>query len=140
MSSSNCCLLTCIQVSLKAGKVVWYSYLFKNFPVCCDPHKGFSIVNKAGVDVFLEFSCFFLRSNRCWQFEYYSAIKNLMLLSNKKKNSIYNNVDRLGDMFKFIMILKSTLWSTLKNDRELTIQKSKRKRNNPFFFVPTIPQ
>ena len=38
--------------------MVWYSYLFKNFPVCCDPHKGFGIVNKAEVDVFLELSCF----------------------------------------------------------------------------------
>ena len=37
MSGSNCCFLTCIQVSQKAGKVVWYSHFFKNFPVCCDP-------------------------------------------------------------------------------------------------------
>ena len=34
MSSSNCCFLTCIQVSQEAGKVVWYFHLFKNFPVC----------------------------------------------------------------------------------------------------------
>ena len=34
----------------------------KNFPVCCDPHKGFSVVNEAEVDVFLEFSCFFYDS------------------------------------------------------------------------------
>ena len=39
--------------------MVWYSHLFKNFPVCCDPHKGFCIVSKAKVDVFLELSCFF---------------------------------------------------------------------------------
>ena len=58
MSSSTCCFLTCIQVSQEAGKVVWYSH-FLNFPVCCDPHKGFSIVNEAELDVFLEFSCFF---------------------------------------------------------------------------------
>ena len=37
-SNSNCCFLTCIQVSQEAGKMVWYSYLFKNFPVCCNPH------------------------------------------------------------------------------------------------------
>ena len=37
--------------------MVWYSHLFKNFPVCCDLHKGFGIINKA--DVFLELSCFF---------------------------------------------------------------------------------
>ena len=59
MSSSNYCFLTCIQISQEAGKVVWYSHLFKNFPVCCDPHKGFSIINEAEVDVFLDFSCFF---------------------------------------------------------------------------------
>ena len=41
--------------------MVWYSSL-ENFPVCCDLHKGFGIVNKAEVDVFLEFSCFFYDS------------------------------------------------------------------------------
>ena len=33
---SNCCFLTCIQVSQQAAKGVWYSHLFKNFPVCSD--------------------------------------------------------------------------------------------------------
>ena len=43
--------------------MVWYSHFFKNFPVCCDNTvKGFSVVNKAEVDVFLEFSCFFYDS------------------------------------------------------------------------------
>ena len=39
--------------------MVWYSHLLKNFPVCCDPHKGFGIVNKAELDVSLELLCFF---------------------------------------------------------------------------------
>ena len=41
--------------------MVWYSHLFKNFKQFVMIHtvKGFSIVNKAEVDVFLEFSCFF---------------------------------------------------------------------------------
>ena len=41
--------------------MVWYSHLFKNFPqfVLIHTVKGFSIVNEAEVDVFLEFSCFF---------------------------------------------------------------------------------
>ena len=39
--------------------MVWYSHLFKNFPVCCNPHKGFGIANKAELDVFLEPSCVF---------------------------------------------------------------------------------
>ena len=56
---SNCCFLTCIQISQEAGQVVWYFHLLKNFPVCCDPHKGFGVVQKAEMDVFLELSCFF---------------------------------------------------------------------------------
>ena len=59
MSSSNCYFLACMQISQEAGQVVWYSHLLKNFPVCCDPHKGFGVVNKAEVYVFLEPSCFF---------------------------------------------------------------------------------
>ena len=60
MSSSNCCFLTCMQISQEAGKVVWYSHLFKNFPQSVVIHtvKGFSIVNETEVDVFLEFPCF----------------------------------------------------------------------------------
>ena len=61
MSSSNCCFLTCIQVSQEAGQVVWYSHLFQNFPQFLVIHtvKGFGIVNKAEIDVFMEVSCFF---------------------------------------------------------------------------------
>ena len=60
-SSSNCFFLTCIQVSQEAGQVVWYSHLFQNFPQFIVIHtvKGFGIVNKAEIDVFLELSCFF---------------------------------------------------------------------------------
>ena len=61
MSSSNCCFLTCIQVSQESGQVVWYFLLFKNFPQFVASHtvKGFSVVNEAERDVFLELSCFF---------------------------------------------------------------------------------
>ena len=61
MSSSNCCFLTCIQVSQEAGQEVWYSHLLKNFPQFIVIHtvKGFGIVNKVEIDVFLELSCFF---------------------------------------------------------------------------------
>ena len=61
MSSSNCCFLTCIQISQEAGQVVWYSHLFQNFPqfIVIRTGKGFGIVNKAEIDVFLELSCFF---------------------------------------------------------------------------------
>ena len=58
MSGSNCCFLTCIQVSQERDKVVWYSDLFKNFPQFAVIHtvKGFSIIKEA--DVFLKFPCF----------------------------------------------------------------------------------
>ena len=61
MSSSNCYFLTFIQISQEAGQVVWYSHLLKNFPQFIVIHtvKGFGIVNKAEIDVFLELSCFF---------------------------------------------------------------------------------
>ena len=52
-------LLPDLQISQEAGKVVWYSHLFQNFPQFVVIHivKGFGIVNKA-VEVFLEFCCF----------------------------------------------------------------------------------
>ena len=60
MSSFNCCFLTCIQVSQEACQVVSYSYLFQNCPQFIVIHtvKGFGIVIKAEIDVFLELSCF----------------------------------------------------------------------------------
>ena len=61
ISSSNCCLLTCIQVSQEAGQIIWYSHLLQNFPQFIVIHivKGFGIVNKAEIDVFLKLSCLF---------------------------------------------------------------------------------
>ena len=70
MSSSNCCFLTCIQISQETGQVVWYSHLFKNFPQYVVIHtvKGFGVVNKAEVNVSLEL-LLFRWSNGCWQFD-----------------------------------------------------------------------
>ena len=61
MSTSNCCFTTCIQISQEAGQVVWYPHLFQNFPQFIVIHtvKGFGIVSKAEIDVFLELSHFF---------------------------------------------------------------------------------
>ena len=61
MSSSNCCFLTCIQVSQEAGQVVCYSHLFQNFPQFIVIHtvKVFGIANKAEIYVFVELSWFF---------------------------------------------------------------------------------
>ena len=61
MSSYNCSFLTCIQISEEAGEVVWYSHFLKNFLQFIVIHtvKGFGIVNKTEVGVFLELFCFF---------------------------------------------------------------------------------
>ena len=60
MSDSNCCFLTCIHISQEVGKVVWYSYLFKNFPqfVVIYTIRGYSVFSEAEVYVFLNFPCF----------------------------------------------------------------------------------
>ena len=57
MSNSNCC----IQVSQEAGQVVCFSHPLKKFPQFVMTHrvKGFGIVNKEEVDIFLELSCSF---------------------------------------------------------------------------------
>ena len=57
MSSSNCCFLTCIEISQEGGLV--FPSLSEFSTVYCDPHKDFGIVKKAEIDVFLELYCFF---------------------------------------------------------------------------------
>ena len=61
MAISNCCFLTCIQISQEAGQLVWYSHLLKNFPQFVVTHtvKTFGRVNKAEVGAFLELCHFF---------------------------------------------------------------------------------
>ena len=62
MSGSYCCFLIYIQISQEAGKVVWYAYLFKNFPLFVMIHRFKGLVNEAEIDDFLEFPCFFYDS------------------------------------------------------------------------------
>ena len=64
MNKSANHFLTCIQISQEAGKLVFpkvKSHLLKNFAQFAVIHivKGFSVVNEAKVDIFLEFFCFF---------------------------------------------------------------------------------
>ena len=51
--------------------MVWYSHLFKNFPQFVVIHtvKGFSIVNEAEANAFLELSCFSYDPTDVWQFD-----------------------------------------------------------------------
>ena len=97
MSGSNCCFLTCMQVSQEAGKVVWYSHLSKNFPQFFVIHtvKGFREVNEVEVDVFLEYPCFFY---------YPTDVGNLVSGSSAfSKSSLYIR------KFSFHVLLKPSL-------------------------------
>ena len=94
MSGSNCCFLTWIQISQEADQGDWYSHHLKNFPKVVGFYtvKGFGIVNKAEVDVFLEFSCFFYgptdvgnlisgastSSLNIWKFTFHILLKSVL--------------------------------------------------------------
>ena len=68
-----CFFLTGIQISQEAGKMVWYSHLFKNFPQLVMIHtvRESGVVNKVEEDIFLEFSCFFYDP---WMLEIWSLV------------------------------------------------------------------
>ena len=53
---SNCCFLTCTQVSQETGKIVWYPHLFKSFSQFVMIHtvKGFSVVDETEIDASLK--------------------------------------------------------------------------------------
>ena len=57
--------------------MVWSSHLFKNFPVCCDPHKGFTVVNEAEVDIFWNSLAFSIREGNGNPLQY-SCLENPM--------------------------------------------------------------
>jgi len=60
MTSSNCCFLTCNQISLEEGQVDGIPISLRIFHnLLIHTAKGFSVAKKSEVDVFLEFSCFF---------------------------------------------------------------------------------
>ena len=104
MSSSNCCFLTCIQNSQEVGQVVWYSHLFQNFPQFIVIHavKGFGIVNKAEIDVFLESSCFYQWSNRCWQFDLWFLCLFLIQLEHLELHSSCTVESWLGEFWSLL--------------------------------------
>ena len=118
---SNCCFLTCIQISQETGKVVWFFHLFKNFPQFVVIHtiKGFSTVNAAEVDVFLEFSCFFYDPmdvgnliSGSSAFSKFSLNNGILLIYKKEQVCISSNeVDKPGVYY--------TEWSKSERERQI---------------------
>ena len=123
MSSSNCFFLTCIQISQETCEVVWYSHLFKNVPQSVVIHtvRGFGVVSKAEVDVFLELSCFFSdptdvgnsafskSSLNIWKFSIYMLIKP--------------SLDVINSLFNWIRFLKGIQDTMLKKTSQLPFSK-----------------
>ena len=125
MFSSNCCFLTCRQISQEVGQVAWYSHLFRNFPrfVVIHTVKGFGIVNKAEVDVFLECSCFlydpvdvgnlisgssaFLKPRLCiWKFSIHILLKSSLKDFDHYHVSILNECSCISLFWGDIIILR----------------------------------
>ena len=103
MSGSNCCFLTCIQVSQERGErqageipICLRSFQF----VVIHTIKGFSLVNEAEVDVFLEFSCIFFSF---FFFKFYFIFKLyiiVLVLPNIKTNpsQVYYDPTDVGNL------------------------------------------
>ena len=70
MPGSNSCLLTCIQISHEAEKVVCYFHLFRIFQFAViHIVKGFSVASEAEVDAFSGILLLFRCSSGSWQFD-----------------------------------------------------------------------
>ena len=135
MSSSNCGFLTCIQVSQEAGQVVWYSHLFQNFPQFVVIHtvKGFGIVSRAEIDVFLEQSCFFddpagVGNLISGSFAFSKTSLNIWFYLHKKTIS---SVNKHG----FLTFLPSVYTFF---DRTSSIMLKMRSKRGNSFFVPDV--
>jgi len=73
MSSSNCCFLTCIQVSQEAGQVVWYSHLFQTYLSLT----GFALFSYIGILLTYFTFGFLLSLDNFWNVElYHYQVKN----------------------------------------------------------------
>ena len=170
MSSSNCCFLTCIQISQEAGQVVWYFHLLKNFPQSVVIHivKGFGVVNKAEVDVFLEPSCLFydpmdignlasgslLFLNPAWTILYNERIFHYVSFSCRETSQMFISSSKEPDLSAAIHVshalatvpclqvpMTSLLFLVIKNTKCPVINVVTNRthvRENIYFVLPSI--
>ena len=87
--------------------MVWYSHLFQNFPQFIVIHsiKGFGIVNKAEIDVFLELTCFFNDP-----MDVGDLISGSSAFSKTSLNIMEFTVHVLLKFYSFVFILKSVIF------------------------------
>ena len=113
MSSSNCCFLTCIQISQEAGQVVWYSHLFQNFPQFVVVHtvKGF-VLSKNRSRCFFGTLLLFRWSSGCWQFGLWFLCL-LYCFNSFKFHWLYINKVSASNHFSFILWFPTALMKQL---------------------------
>ena len=106
--------------------MVWYSHVFQNFPQFIVIHtvKGFGIVNKAEIDVFLELSCFFHDP---------ADVGNLISGSSAFSKTSLNIREFTGDLFKKIRDIKGIFHAKMdsikyRNGMDLTEAEDIKKR------------
>ena len=117
-----------MQVSQEAGQVVWYSHLLKNFPQYVGIHtvKGFSVVNEAEVDVFLEFSCFLSDP---------TDVGNLISGSSAFSKTSYREYEKSDDEREGIIIEASSLSRWKEVGSSAQVEKLALHRIPEFAFV-----
>ena len=137
MYSSNCCFLTCTQISQEAGQVIWYSHLLKNFPVCCDPHsQRFWHSQLSRNRCFSGALLLFRWSNRCW---HSTSCEMLGWIKHKLKSRLLGEISKTSDMQMTPPLWQkvkenwraSWKWKSEKVGLKLNIQKTKIMASSP---------
>ena len=135
MSSSNCCFLTCIQISKEADQVVWYSHLFQNCPQFIVIHtvKGFGISAYLAIVVLAIYPKqlkMYVHTKSCTHDVYRNFIYNCQHLEATKMsfsnqiNKCYIQTMQYYSAFKGIELSihektwRKVLWICLENPRE----------------------
>ena len=88
--------------------MVWYSHLLKNFPQFVVIHtvKGFGIVSKAEVGVFLELSCFFNDPANLENSAVATGQEKVSFHSNPKERPMPKNVQTITQLHSSHMLVK----------------------------------
>ena len=112
-SSSNCCFLTCVQISQETGKVIWYSHLLKNFPqfVVIQKIRGFSLVNEAEAGIKIagrNINNFRYADNTTLMAESKEELKSLLMKVKEESEKVVLklNIQKTKIMASFFFIFK----------------------------------
>ena len=123
ISSSNCCFLTCIQISQEAGQEVWYSHLFKNFP-------EFAVIHSPLPEKFI----FILKDNRNSFFFYIIHILLCLFFRNTLCIHPFELIKLLW-LFAYLLLCAPGECYEHRNLSEMPVQWIQRKVNGAFCWI-----